>query len=154
MLCHSATTARRPLTLTILCVGAGFLTFLYFHLITSKFIYFQREARCSLHNLLAVTLLKRISFRCRLETPSPPSFSSFSVNLVLKPLSSSLHSFTKHSASTSSSTQNHQNPASHTLSQLADTNQWRKLNFCTTTLALTVVQLIFPPPTRPGYEAK
>ena len=28
---------------------AGFFTFLYFRLITSKFIYFQREARCSEH---------------------------------------------------------------------------------------------------------
>ena len=28
---------------------AGFFTFLYFHLITSKSIYFQREARCSEH---------------------------------------------------------------------------------------------------------
>ena len=27
-------------------VTAGLFTFLYFHLITSKFIYFQREARC------------------------------------------------------------------------------------------------------------
>ena len=36
---------------------AGFFTFLYFRLITSKFIYFQREARCSelhlhVHNLI------------------------------------------------------------------------------------------------------
>ena len=30
-------------------VTAGFFTFLYFRLITSKFIYFQREARCSEH---------------------------------------------------------------------------------------------------------
>ena len=37
-------------------------------------------------------------------------------------------------------THSHQSPAPHTLS--ADTNRWRKLNFCTTTLALTVVQPI------------
>ena len=30
---------------------AGFFTSLYFHLITSKFIYFQREARCSQHSV-------------------------------------------------------------------------------------------------------
>ena len=30
-------------------VTAGLFTFLYFHLITSKFIYFQPEARCSEH---------------------------------------------------------------------------------------------------------
>ena len=30
-------------------VAAGLFTFLYFHLKTSKFIYFQREARCSEH---------------------------------------------------------------------------------------------------------
>ena len=50
----------------------------------------------------SLPILKIISLRCRLETPSPLSFSSFSVNLVPKSLSSSLHSFTKHSASTSS----------------------------------------------------
>ena len=32
---------------------AGFFTFLYFRLITSKFIYFQREARCSEQNWLS-----------------------------------------------------------------------------------------------------
>ena len=32
-----------------LLVTAGFFTFLYLHLITSKFIYFQREARCFQH---------------------------------------------------------------------------------------------------------
>jgi len=37
--------------------------------------------------------------------------------------------------------QSHQSPATHTLSLSADTNRWRKLNFCTTTLALTVVQV-------------
>ena len=50
----------------------------------------------------SLPILKMISLRCRLETPSPPSFSSFSVNMVPKTHSSSLHSFTKHSASTSS----------------------------------------------------
>ena len=47
-------------------------------------------------------ILKMISLRCRLETPSLTSFSSFSVTLVPKALFSSLHSFTKHSAFTSS----------------------------------------------------
>ena len=32
-------------------VTAGFFTFLYFRLITSKFIYFQREARCSVRSI-------------------------------------------------------------------------------------------------------
>ena len=32
-----------------LLVTTDFFTFLYFRLITSEFIYFQREARCSWH---------------------------------------------------------------------------------------------------------
>ena len=64
VLCHWAMTAERPRTLAILymsCIGgteasvahlaatASLFILLNFRLITSKFIYFQHEARCSEH---------------------------------------------------------------------------------------------------------
>ena len=66
------------------------------------------------------------------------------LTLVPKALFSSLHSFTKHSAFTSSPIVTKALLPTLSLSLSADTNQWRKLNFCTTTgtLPLTVVQPI------------
>ena len=42
-------------------VAAGFFTFLYFHFITSKFFYFQCEARCSQQNCKCFNLESFIS---------------------------------------------------------------------------------------------
>ena len=54
--CHGSVAEHWRLKPEVSWVGlpatAGFFTFLYFRLITTKFIYFQREARCSEHNFL------------------------------------------------------------------------------------------------------
>ena len=66
VLCHWATTARQPPTHTILymyctgsteCLSCTPGNHSIFCLITSKFIYFQREARCSEHQRDCIVLL-------------------------------------------------------------------------------------------------
>ena len=59
---------------------ASFFTFLYFHLITSKFIYFQREARCSeqIRNVILVCLITFLSSggSCTIEVTRSPRLKS------------------------------------------------------------------------------
>ena len=43
---------------------AGFFTFLYFRLITSKLIYFQREARCSEHVSVCTNIITVVAGPC------------------------------------------------------------------------------------------
>ena len=68
-------------------VAAGLFTFLYFCLITSKFLYFQHEARCSEHLLAVVTWLFTVCsiLPCALLVARCAGLSNGEIRSSLKP---------------------------------------------------------------------
>ena len=64
--------------------AAGLFTFLYFHIITSKFIYFQREARCSEQMLCITASTFQLSMLNKTTTTYNCFFANFNTLLVLQ----------------------------------------------------------------------